>query len=189
MYHYAGNNPIKYTDPTGEAIAVIPFIIPTVIAGVKAIGAWLASLFVVGAAATAVGVTLDAAIDGSKSENQSDSSTDPSPLIDSGVSSAGAMPPSPDDDRNKSDRNKPKQTGPENGIEIEHNVDGSVKRVTQFDENGNFLKEVRPNFKGQHGIEGPTTKVPQYNTDASGKVHMNGYKVRPATPEEIMLLK
>ena len=98
MYHYGGNNPIKYTDPTGEAIAVIPFIAPTVIAGVKAIGAWLASLFVVGAAATAVGVTLDAAIDGSKSENQSDSSTVPSPLIDSGVSSAGAMPPSPDDD-------------------------------------------------------------------------------------------
>ena len=108
MYHYGGNNPIKYTDPTGEAIAVIPFIAPTVIAGVKAIGAWLASLFVVGAAATAVGVTLDAAIDGSKSESPSDSSTVPSPLIDSGVSSAGAMPPSPDDDedRNKSDRNK-----------------------------------------------------------------------------------
>ena len=89
---------MKYTDPTGEAIAVIPFIAPTVIAGAKAIGAWLASLFVVGAAATAVGVTLDAAIDGSKSESPSDSSTVPSPLIDSGVSSAGAMPPSPDDD-------------------------------------------------------------------------------------------
>ena len=98
MYHYGRNNPIKYTDPTGEAIAVIPFIAPTVIAGVKAIGAWLGSLFVVGTVATAVGVTLDAAIDGSKSENQSDSSTVPSPLIDSGVSSAGAMPPSPDDD-------------------------------------------------------------------------------------------
>ena len=183
---------MKYTDPTGEAIAVIPFIAPTVIAGAKAIGAWLASLFVVGTVATAVGVTIDAAIDDGKSESLSDSSTVPSPLIDTGVSSAGAMPPSPDDDeddRNKSDRNKSKQTGPENGIEIEHNVDGSVKRVTQFDENGNFLKEVRPNFKGQHGIEGPTTKVPQYNTDASGKVHMNGYKVQPATPEEIMLLK
>ena len=101
MYHYGGNNPIKYTDPTGEAIAVIPFIAPTVIAGAKAIGAWLASLFVVGAAATAVGVTLDAAIDGSKSESPSDSSTVPSPLIDSGVSSAGAMPPSPDDDEDR----------------------------------------------------------------------------------------
>ena len=98
MYHYDGNNPIKYTDPTGEAIAVIPFIAPTVIAGVKAIGAWLGSLFVVGTAATAVGVTIDAAIDGSKSESPSDSSTVPSPLIDSGVSSAGAMPPSPDDE-------------------------------------------------------------------------------------------
>ena len=98
MYHYGGNNPIKYTDPTGEAIAVIPFIAPAVIAGVKAIGAWLGSLFVVGTVATAVGITIDVAIDGSKSENQSDSSTDPSPLIDSGVSSAGAMPPSPDDD-------------------------------------------------------------------------------------------
>ena len=76
MYHYGGNNPIKYTDPTGEAIAVIPFIAPTVIAGAKAIGAWLASLFVVGTAATAVGVTLDAAIDGSKENDSSPVSTD-----------------------------------------------------------------------------------------------------------------
>ena len=107
MYHYGGNNPIKYTDPTGEAIAVIPFIAPTVIAGVKAIGAWLASLFVVGTVATAVGITIDVAIDGSKGENQSDSSTDPSPLIDSGVSSAGAMPPSPDDDNDNKKNNSP----------------------------------------------------------------------------------
>ena len=86
MYHYGGNNPIKYTDPTGEAIAVIPFIAPTVIAGAKAIGAWLASLFVVGTAATAVGVTLDAAIDGSKSESQEESPQSQSPLVDSNVS-------------------------------------------------------------------------------------------------------
>ena len=33
MYHYGGNNPVKYTDPTEEAIVVIPFIAPTVIAG------------------------------------------------------------------------------------------------------------------------------------------------------------
>ena len=59
---------MKYTDPTGEAIAVIPFIAPTVIAGAKAIGAWLASLFVVGAAATAVGVTLDVAIADGKNQ-------------------------------------------------------------------------------------------------------------------------
>ena len=68
---------MKYTDPTGEAIAVIPFIAPTVIAGVKAIGAWLGSLFVVGVAATAVGVTVDAAID--------DGSTTPSiPILTEG---------------------------------------------------------------------------------------------------------
>ncbi len=108
MYHYGGNNPIKYSDPTGEAIAVIPFIAPTVIAGAKAIGAWLASLFVVGTVATAVGVTIDAAIDDSKSESLSDSSTVPSPLIDSGVSSAGAMPPSPDDDDGDKKNNSPK---------------------------------------------------------------------------------
>ena len=69
MYHYAGNNPIKYTDPTGEAIAVIPFIAPTVIAGVKAIGAWLASLFVVGVAATAVGVTINNTVDNIKKDD------------------------------------------------------------------------------------------------------------------------
>ena len=67
---------MKYTDPTGEAIAVIPFIAPTVIAGAKAIGAWLASLFVVGATATAVGVTIDAAIDSSKENDSSPVSTD-----------------------------------------------------------------------------------------------------------------
>ena len=99
---------MKYTDPTGEAIAVIPFIAPTVIAGAKAIGAWLASLFVVGTVATVVGVTIDAAIDDGKSESLSDSSTVPSPLIDSGVSSAGAMPPSPDDDEDNKKNNSPK---------------------------------------------------------------------------------
>ena len=140
MYHYGGNNPVKYTDPTGEAIAVIPFIAPTVIAGVKAIGAWLGSLFVVGTVATAVGVTIDAAIDGSKSENQSDSSTVPSPLIDSGVFSAGAMPPSPDDDeknqkkvitqnqREKAPRDLPPGTRPLDKANIPKGVHNDIKK-------------------------------------------------------------
>ena len=92
MYHYGGNNPIKYTDPTGEAIAVIPFIAPTVIAGAKAIGAWLGSLFVVGVAATAVGVTVDAAID--------DGSTTPSiPILTEGE--APGIDAIPNEDKDK----------------------------------------------------------------------------------------
>ena len=137
MYHYAGNNPIKYTDPTGEAIAVIPFIAPTVIAGAKAIGAWLASLFVVGAAATVVGVTLDAAIDGSKSESPSDSSTVPSPLIDSGVSSAGAMPPSPDDD--------------EDSLVQDNASEGKYREKTKY-ANKNDRKQIE-NIARENGID------------------------------------
>ena len=177
-------------DPTGEFAIAIP-LIPIAIEGIKdaalVTGAILSGI-VLGKVAT------DIVKDGQQDKSGNQKTENAKQQLESNAQSVtpNPMPPSPDDDeddRNKSDRNKPKQTGPENGIEIEHNVDGSVKRVTQFDENGNFLKEVRPNFKGQHGIDGPTTKVPQYNTDASGKVHMNGYKVRPATPEEIMLLK
>ena len=144
MYHYGGNNPIKYTDPTGEAIAVIPFIAPTVIAGAKAIGAWLASLFVVGAAATVVGVTLDAAIDGSKSESPSDSSTVPSPLIDSGVSSAGAMPPSPDDDED----NQESKSSPQ---EMQNQVKKgkAPKSIDRVDKGKGVFEKNHVHFKGK----------------------------------------
>ncbi len=96
---------MKYTDPTGEAIAVIPFIAPTVIAGAKAIGAWLASLFVVGAAATAVGVTLDAAIDDGKSESQEKSENQKAgnvkQQLESNAQATSPNPMPPDDDENK----------------------------------------------------------------------------------------
>ena len=128
---------MRYVDPTGEAIAVIPFIAPTVIAGAKAIGAWLAGLFVVGAAATAVGVTLDAAIDGSKSESPSDSSTVPSPLIDSGVSSAEAMPPSPDDD--------------EDSLVQDNASEGKYREKTKY-ANKNDRKQIE-NIARENGID------------------------------------
>ena len=34
MYHYAGNNPVKYTDPTGEFAIAVP-LIPAAVEGVK----------------------------------------------------------------------------------------------------------------------------------------------------------
>ena len=35
MYHYGGNNPIKYTDPTGEFAIAVP-LIPVAVEGLKA---------------------------------------------------------------------------------------------------------------------------------------------------------
>ena len=164
MYHYGGNNPIKYTDPTGEAIAVIPFIAPAVIAGVKAIGAWLGSLFVVGTVATAVGVTIDVAIDGSKSENQSDSSTDPSPLIDSGVSSAGAMPPSPDDDEdNEPNFKNSKETAKDFNTDTK-NFERNIKK--------DILKDSKLESKNNNQLRifFDKNKNPDIGIDSSGNI-------------------
>ena len=80
------------------------------------------------------------------------------------------------------------EKGNPNSTEVERYPDGKVKRITQFDENGVFQKEITPNYKNQHGIEGPTTKEPNYNTSPDGRVFRNGNTVRPATPEEIELL-
>ena len=80
MYHYGGNNPIKYTDPTGEFVS--PFAIPTL----PAIGTAIAKgVAIVGA--VIVGFALgDAASEIIKSENQEESPQSQSPLVDSNVS-------------------------------------------------------------------------------------------------------
>ena len=130
--------------------------------------------------ATAVGVTATAKILGVELTAQGDA------LLAQGISN---LTPRTSSDGEKSSRNKPKQTGEPNSTEIERNPDGSIKRVTQFDENGNFKKEIRPNEKNQHGIDGPTTKEANYNIRPDGEVYRNRDIVRKATPEEIELLK
>ena len=83
---------MKYVDPTGEF--VIPLAIPVLpaIGTVIAKGVALAGVVIVG---LALGDAASKIING---ESQEESPQSPSPLIDSAVSPAGAMPPSPDDD-------------------------------------------------------------------------------------------
>lgn len=87
-----------------------------------------------------------------------------------------------------SSRSNPARTGPPGGMVIERNPDGSVKRVTTYDKNGNWVKEIRP--EGSHGIDGPTTKKPTTNTNPeTGKTFPGSPTYEPSTPDEIKLLK
>jgi hypothetical protein len=105
---------------------------------------------------------------------------------------SSAQPPDPDDDDNsgRGSRNQPQRTGEPNSRQIEYNDDGSVRRITEYDENGHWTREIRPGRPGvRHGVEGPTTKYPTYNTNpTTGVEYENVPDVRASTPEEIDIL-
>ena len=99
MYHYGGNNPIKYTDPTGEF--VIPFAIPAL----PAIGTAIAKGVAV-AGAIIVGLALgDAASEIIKSESQEKSENQKAgnvkQQLESNAQATSPNPMPPDDDENK----------------------------------------------------------------------------------------
>ena len=101
MYHYGGNNPIKYTDPTGEF--VIPFAIPAL----PAIGTAIAKgVAVVGA--IIVGLALgDAASEIIKSESQEKSENQKAGSVkqqlesNAQVTSRNSMPPDDNPENNE----------------------------------------------------------------------------------------
>lgn len=95
--------------------------------------------------------------------------------------------PDPNNKEKKSSRNQPQTKGEPNSTQVERNPDGTVRRVTQYDEKGNMLKEIRP--KPSHGSDGPTTKYPETNTNPKTGEEFTRFKVRPATPDEIKLLQ
>jgi len=85
-------------------------------------------------------------------------------------------------------RSSPQTQGNPNQTLVEKNSNGTVRRVTQYDDNGNILREIRP--EGSHGIKGPTVKEPTLNTNPNtGQTFQNGWNYRPATDAEINLLK
>lgn len=67
---------------------------------------------------------------------------------------------------------------------------GELERYTEFDDNGNFKKEVRLKGKGHGNIPRPNVKEPVYNTNPiTGETFHNGYRVRPAESWELKLPK
>jgi len=85
-------------------------------------------------------------------------------------------------------RSNPLTKGNPNETLVERNINGTVRRVTQFDSNGNFLREIRP--KGSHGTNGPTVKEATFNTNPNtGQIFQNKPNYRPATNAEIDLLR
>ena len=204
LYHYAGNNPVRYVDPDGRE-GVLYFIAETTGKTATKIGLCAAdgplpigdiivviwTLYELNKLLEDEDITIINT--GGPSRSQAKNISDKNigilqnSLFGGGpITSASPSPMFDPDD--KSSRNKPKQNGEPNSTEVEYNYDRSVKRITQYDEKGNFMKEIRPNSKGQHGIDGPTTKEPFYNTRPDGRTFRNGYIIRAATPEEIKLL-
>ncbi len=108
MYHYAGNNPVKYTDPDGKVAILIP-LLPSV-----------GSIILKGAAITGAvigGIVVGEAIkDGIENENQESSSVQQAEKskqkIESNAQSVTPnpepLPPSeePNDNKNKKDNNQ-----------------------------------------------------------------------------------
>ena len=111
---------------------------------------------------------------------------------DAATGSASTQPPDPDedDDSGRGSRSRPQRTGEPNSRQVEYNDDGSVKRITEYDQNGNWTREIRPGRPGgSHGDQAPTTKYPRYNTNpTTGQTFENRAGVRLSTPDEIDIL-
>ncbi len=98
----------------------------------------------------------------------------------SGSSSSSKVSTNPS---STSSRSQPKQSGIANSSEIQsRNSNGTVTKYTEFDKSGNFAKEFRAgDGTTTHGINGPTVKTPNVNTNPkTGETFNNGFSVEPA---------
>ncbi|NLW27976.1 polymorphic toxin-type HINT domain-containing protein, partial [Acetivibrio saccincola] len=76
-------------------------------------------------------------------------------------------------------RNKPKQSGHPNSVEIQRDANGNIKKYTEFGPNGEFVKEVRITGKEHGNIPRPNVKIPDFNTNPkTGETFLNRYIVR-----------
>ncbi len=83
-------------------------------------------------------------------------------------------------------RSKPKQQGQPNSVEIQRDTSGKITKYTEYGPNGEFIKEVRISGIDHGGIPRPNVKEPNYHVNPkTGQTFQNGYKVRPARPDEI----
>ncbi|AUG56368.1 polymorphic toxin-type HINT domain-containing protein [Acetivibrio saccincola] len=83
-------------------------------------------------------------------------------------------------------RNKPKQQGTPNSVEIQRDANGNIIKYTEYGPDGEFVKEVRLTGKEHGNIPRPNVKEPNFNVNPkTGEIFHNGYKVRPAEPWEI----
>jgi hypothetical protein len=101
LYHYAGNNPVKYTDPTGEFAVAIP-LIPIAIEGIKdaavIVGTAL-SVLILGNLAT------DIINDEQQGEPENQKAEDAKEQLESNAQSVTPNPIPPDEDPNDNKKN------------------------------------------------------------------------------------
>jgi RHS repeat-associated protein len=90
-------------------------------------------------------------------------------------------------EENNNQRNKPKENGTPNSSEIQaKDGNGKATKYTTYDGNGKATKEYRGTGKDHGNVPRPNVKEPNYNTNPkTGEQFQNGFKVRPANPNEI----
>ena len=123
LYHYAGNNPVKYTDPNGEFIFLA---FSAAVVAAKAAAWFVGSLVICAAGGYVIGKTAENAVEYAKSKN----SEKPSPMPENGAESAAAGSPAPNngdgkkhgnDDHNDAIDKKIEQIKKEGGTDIRKN--------------------------------------------------------------------
>jgi len=89
-------------------------------------------------------------------------------------------------DNTSKSRSKPKEEGVANSTEVVRDKNGNIEKYTEYGPDGKLVKEVRLTGKEHGDIPRPNVKEPNYNTNPkTGEKFQNGYRVRPARPDEI----
>ncbi|CAH8244839.1 polymorphic toxin type 24 domain-containing protein [Paenibacillus melissococcoides] len=83
-------------------------------------------------------------------------------------------------------RSTPQDTGTPNSTKIDRDANNNIMKYTTYGSDGKIQEEVRISGKDHGSIPRPNVKEPTFNTNPkTGQKFQNGYKVRPAYPNEI----